>query len=105
MIKRMVNLRAKMKVWVIIDTCMSSGSVYINIAQKQDTAAFLMAWENFINIRGRLKTETKVPTLQQVTSMSASSRRRRTTTLTSGAGAWRSLSGGLPQTGSNGEMA
>ena len=39
----MVTKRDTMKVWVSIYCCIMSGCVYMNIASKQDTEAFLVA--------------------------------------------------------------
>ena len=66
-----------MKVWVIIYWCMNSGSIYTNIASKQDTEAFLTAWENFIHVRG--KQQYLWWNLLQEQSMSPSKKRRITT--------------------------
>ena len=43
-IKEMVNKRTKIKVWVIIYCCMNLWLIYMNIASKQDTQVFLIAW-------------------------------------------------------------
>ena len=40
----MVERRAKLIVWVMVYACMKYGAIFINIAHKQDTAAFLMDW-------------------------------------------------------------
>ena len=40
----MVKRRAKLIVWVMVYACMKYGAIFMNIAHKQDTAAFLMDW-------------------------------------------------------------
>ena len=51
----LTQLFPALKVWLIIYCCMNLGLIYMNIASKQETEAFLTIWQNLIHIRGRSK--------------------------------------------------
>ena len=51
-VKAMVNSRAKMKVWPLVVTCLSTGALKILVMHSYGTEALLLQWEHFTSQHG-----------------------------------------------------